>query len=573
MTLTPLQKKLFASVMLVSCVNLFTGCNRYFKPVAVDAPTVETKKRSLQELNIEGKVFIVRNSRQAYAMKNLAFEENQMAIRGALVPVKEGHRLYLDAIDDKYKIPKKGRPEDALLKEVHLFVSDTTTFDTTGVNVLPLSAVEKMEVIENDGKRTTRSYVWGAIGITLGAALVIVAIAAIIDASINDDDENSGGGGGGGGGGGETGSCPYISTLNGNEFELQGEIYSGAIYPALQKEDYLPLKMTPVDGAYNLKISNPLKEIQYTDFANLLVVEHNKNVRFLVDPQGKVHSISQPEPAYKATLNNSADVGRELSSVDYNSCLFKDGSGSQNREDLFLAFHNNAGKNKAKLILHARSSSWFIYLYNEFTKGFGDRYNKWVKEQEKKPASELEKWIDQQHIPLTVSVKTATGWKEVNKISSIGPLLNREIVIPLDIEPKEQVEIRISSGYLFWELDCAAIDFSDDAPFTLKEIQPYEAINEQGINVLPELQFAEKKYLVQPNVGDSTMIKYKENPPATGMAQTFFLHTSGYYNHPRAHTGSPKIGFLKSFEQPGALSAFSKRTFSASLHSLETAKN
>ena len=179
---------------------------------------------------------------------------------------------------------------------------------------------------------------------------------------------------------------------------------------------------------------------------------------------------------------------------------------------------------------------------------------------------------EKQHIPLTISVKTANGWKEVNKLQTIGPLLNREVVIPLDIQAGEPLQVKISGGYLFWELDYAAIDYSNDASFTLREIKPYEAINEKGISVLSELQFADKKYLEQPNVGDATVISYKECSPAAGMTQTFFFHTSGYYNHPREHTGTPKVGFLKSFEQPGALSAFSKRIFLAPLHSLETAK-
>jgi hypothetical protein len=566
MNLTTFQKRFVASVMLVLCVNFFMGCNRYFKPVVVNTPTAETKQASLKKLSTENKYFIVRNKDHSYAMKNLVWDESNMALNASLNEIPKEHLLYTEAVDDKYKVPKKGRPEDALLQEVHLFVSDSTALNISHPLVLPLSAVEKIEVIENDKQRTRTSYAWGAVGITLGAALVVVAIAAIISASLNEDDPQPAPSS-------SEGSCPYISTLNGDEFELQGEIYSGAIYPALQKDDYLPLKMTAENGAYNLKISNDLREIQYTDFADLVVAEHDKNVRLLVDPQGNMHSVMQPQLAATASLNNNIDVSKELSKIDYNSCLFKDDNGPQNNQDLYLVFDNSLAKTKGKLIINARTSSWFIYLYNEFTKGFGSRYNSWVKEQEKKPASELQKWIDEQNIPLTISVKTANGWKEVNKLTSIGPLLNREVVIPLDNATGEKVEVKISGGYLFWELDYAAIDYSDDAPFTLHEIKPYEAINEKGLSVLPELQNADKKYMVQQTFGDSTMIKYKEAIPTVGMAQTFFFHTSGYYNHPREHTGTPKVGFLKSFQQPGALSAFSKRKFSEPLNSLATAKN
>ncbi len=259
-----------------------------------------------------------------------------------------------------------------------------------------------------------------------------------------------------------------------------------------------------------------------------------------------------------------------MSYKDKSSCLFKDGT--QNQEDLVLTFKNDQRKSKGKLILNARSSSWFNYLYNEFTKGFGSYYTKWDKSQKKRPADELEKWVDEQYIPLAISVKTINGWKEINKLGTIGPLLNREVVVPLDIPASEQVEVKVSGGYMFWELDYAAIDYSEDANFSVREIKPYEAINEKGINVLPNLEFADKKFLVQPNVGDSTILKYKRLEAKTGMAQTFFFHTSGYYDHPRNHTGTPKIAFLKSFKKQGALSAFSKQKFFEAWNNL-AAKN
>ena len=267
------------------------------------------------------------------------------------------------------------------------------------------------------------------------------------------------------------------------------------------------------------------------------------------------------------------DLSNELRYKDNSSCLFKEGNGIQNQEDLYLTFKNDLRKTKGKLVLNARSSSWFSHLYNEFTKGFGSYYNKWVRQQKKRPASELEKWADEQYIPLTISVKTTNGWKEINKLKTIGPLLNREVVIPLEIPASEQVEVKVSSGYMFWELDYAAIDYSDDVDFLVKEIKPFEAINEKGINVLPELEFADKKFLVQPTIGDSTILKYKSIVAKTGMAQTFFLHTSGYYEHPRNHTGTPKLAFLKSFKRPGAMSVFSKQKFFEAWNNLATAKN
>lgn len=560
MKLNLFQKKVFAFIMLVSCINLFIGCHRYYRPVIINTPTVEKKQATVRSLSSEDRYFILRKGNNSYSLNNILLDESKMTLTANISSLPRQHQLYT------YKRPNLrfsiAKNQQVVLKEVHLFVGDTAAIaDTTQRYTLALSDVQKIAVLEFDKGRTTRSYVLGAFGITLGAGLVVLIIAAATYTPAPQPTTVNG-------------SCPYISSaVNGKKFSLQGEIYSGAIYPSLQREDYLPLQLEANKGVYCIKINNELKEIQYTDFADLVIAEHDQNVRLLIDPQGKIHSISKPQLPLTALLNNKTDESENLKYEDYRSCLFKDGAGNQNQQDLYLTFRNDRHKTNGKLILKARSSPWFNHVYNEFTKGFGSYYKTWVKEQEKRPASELDKWADEQHIPLTVSVKNATGWKEINKLRTIGPLLNREVVIPLDIPSTDITEVKVSGGYMFWELDYAAIDYSDDANFSVKEIKPYEAINEKGHNVLPELSFADRKFMLQPEVGDSTILKYKSIEPHTGKAQTFFFHTSGYYNHPREHTGMPKVAFLKSFSQPGALSAFSKQIFSETLSRFEVAKN
>ena len=316
-----------------------------------------------------------------------------------------------------------------------------------------------------------------------------------------------------------------------------------------------------------------MKEVQHTDFANLTIAEHSKDVRLLIDPQGKLHSIQNLQSPLAAFLNNRKDVSAELKNEDYRSCLFNDNQQIQSRQDLYLKFTNDGRHTNGKLVVKARSSSWFLYVYDELAKGFGTYYNKWMKEEQKKPVSELNKWSKEQHIPLSISVKTADGWKEINEITTIGPLLNREVVIPLDLPANDYAEVKISTGYMFWELDYAGIDYSNDDNFSVKEISPYEAVNEKGVNVLPELASADKKFLIQPAVGDYAIVKYKVVSPEAGMEQTFFLHSSGYYDHPRYPSGSPKVAFLKSFEKPGAMSAFSKQKFLEAWNNVATTKN
>src|SRR5207237_9778106 len=140
---------------------------------------------------------------------------------------------------------------------------------STDTLTLSLDRIQKIEVIEKDNKRTTNSYVIGAIGYTFGS----LAVAAIIIVATKS-------------------SCPFVSANTGNEFELQGEIYGGAIYPQMARDDYMPLRMKPTaEGTLQVKISNELKEKQYTDFADLLLITHSENTKVLSDEKGNLYEI------------------------------------------------------------------------------------------------------------------------------------------------------------------------------------------------------------------------------------------------------------------------------------------
>ena len=71
------------------------------------------------------------------------------------------------------------------------------------------------------------------------------------------------------------GSCPYIYANTANGFAFAGEIYSGAIYAPLERNDYLTLpQLIAENGNYKLKITNEQQEIQYTNLTELFVVDH-----------------------------------------------------------------------------------------------------------------------------------------------------------------------------------------------------------------------------------------------------------------------------------------------------------
>ena len=64
------------------------------------------------------------------------------------------------------------------------------------------------------------------------------------------------------------------------------------------------------------------------------------------------------------------------------------------------------------------------------------------------------------------------------------------------------MEIKLSTGFMFWEIDYAAMDFSEGDSFTMQKLSPSSATDEVDKNVLAQLQKEDGLYLEQPEIGN-----------------------------------------------------------------------
>ena len=230
---------------------------------------------------------------------------------------------------------------------------------------------------------------------------------------------------------------------------------------------------------------------------------------------------------------------------------------------------------KGKLVLTIKNSFWLDHLYGKMLEGFGNYYNTFVANQKNTTAEQLNKWTDEQKIPLAVSIKTKQGWKKVTGLKTIGPVAFRDIVVPIDLSAGEEdfADIQISSGFKFWELDYAAMDYSENEIFNIEKQLPIMAVDETGKNVSPELANADEKYLVQPQPGNVVTITYNYNKPLNGEEQSYILHSKGWYETLRDFKGKPNVTFLQQFKKEGGLAKFSLESYKKAQARAITAKN
>src|SRR5258706_780146 len=163
-------------------------------------------------------------------------------------------------------------------------------------------------------------------------------------------------------------------------------------------------------------------------------------------------------------------------------------------------------------------------------------------------------------MPLEVSLKSSSGWQKITDITTIGPVATREMVIPVDLSGVNDsfTEIRLSSGFMFWEIDYAAMDYSPDKTILVETIPPFIATDETGKDVLSVLAKADSIYLEQPVPGNVVTLQYQfksSNDP--GKSYSYILHTRGYYIHVRDFKNPPDIKFLNQFKKPGSFNEFS----------------
>ena len=520
----------------------FWGCHNYYMATNANSNSNHAKASVTDSLNNKNRYFILRNGSQSYYMKTVKLSEDRNTLNCKLETLAPDHQLHLvNGRGGKLKYQKNSAAEFpgdmAVLNEVHFYMQPDNSVAIGNYN-LQLDKIQKIEILERDKIRTRKSYTIGAIGYTLGA----VALVAIILAAIKS-------------------SCPFVSAYDGGNFSLQGEIYGGAIFPQLERHDYLPLKMQPLaDGSLQLKISNELQERQFTDLAELWVVTHDKNSSIHVDEKGNLYEIKAPQSPVLASLNGNKDVTAALTVAGDNTLLYMDDTSRKNAgNDVQLQFNKPAAAKKAKLLLTLKNSYFLDLLYGELAKGFGKHYATYMEQQKSKTAAELLLWVKEQQIPLEVSVKTQNGWEKITALTTVGPVATRSMVIPIELPQTTEAftTIKLSSGFMFWEIDYAAIDYTADGTFTIQKATASTATDQLGKNVLPSLIKEDGIYLAQPQIGDIATIKYRADLSSDpSKKQTYILHTKGYYEHVRDFKNEPDFGFLNQFKQPDAFPKF-----------------
>jgi hypothetical protein len=360
-------------------------------------------------------------------------------------------------------------------------------------------------------------------------------------------------------------SCPFVYVKNGEKYDFIGELYPGIITANMQQDNYLPLpNISNLNNDYILKVSNQLKEIQFTDQLQLLLVNHSKDIEVLLDSKGQIQTFQKIEIPTLVLLDG--EVGEVTPALKKDNEFYAFNSSKITRNstrNVVFEFDMSKSDEKAKLYITAKNSVWLDYVFGKFNEQFGSYYNTFQKNQQKIQADSIRRWSNGQNIPLSVYVKTNKDWLLVEHINAVGPMAMRDIVVPIELDKVvgNKLQVKLETGFMFWEVDYVGVDFTENVELQTEYINPSEAIDQYGNNVTKLLTEADQKYFAQPEIGDEVVVHFPVKEPKGDLSQSYFLKNRGYYNYIRDYKGIPDIENLKSFREDNKFTKFSEKAY------------
>ncbi len=448
--------------------------------------------------------------------------------------------VYQKAEGREGKLNRVSKKDIDKVEQFHLFAKNIEVQQDCTI-VIPQSDIYKMSRMYYDAaesKKQKKLALWFGLGIPSGAILAFIIALAIAC------------------------NCPHVYVYNGQDFEMQTALFAGSIHPSLERRDYFVIQNYESEEALRIQIRNEekTKETQYLNDVRLKAVYHEDNVAVRIDKQGILHTISNPMTPVVAKSLDFVDALSMINQKDEKAISFAMKSDQNDLNEFNLEFFRPKGTNSAKLLLDARNTDWSGYVVDEFFNLFGKEQEKVSKQFDRTSKEQKLKWQKEQGLLLSVYVKRDGKWQFEDYLDMAGTGNLREFVLPIDLNGIKggRIEVKLKAGFNLWELDYAAIDFSENQDLEVREVAIDHAMfNGEETNLQASFK-DENEYLVLEKNGDVLDLQFKQAPKQEGKKLTYVLSSKGYLK--KHHDGSGKFNKSKllSFAKKGAMSRFSR---------------
>lgn len=170
-----------------------------------------------------------------------------------------------------------------------------------------------------------------------------------------------------------SGSCPMIFTWNGKEFEFITDVLGvaplgasagdGTYFP-VDHDEYVQIRgesLVPVDGKYEIRITEELREVAYLDQIRLIAIDHPDEIEIFTNdkfkappfPDFRLFGVREPVRPVRARDHRGSDVRERLLARDqtYPDGFRRNAAGIAELHSLELDFGDAAPEGRAILVL------------------------------------------------------------------------------------------------------------------------------------------------------------------------------------------------------------------------------
>lgn len=520
--ISKIMKAPIGILLFISIIGL--SCNNYKVMPLVQKEYIQYK------IENSNHYVIIHDTISVWHMESVVMDTLRNVISGIRKPLSINHIAY------QHTTPgygtKPGGKAPVTTPEIHLYISGTGNEQPDGRVEIPLGLIRKADEYRLDGAvNAIPAFIAVAL---LGSFVAVVA----------------------------TASCPFVYAIKDGDTTLQGELFSGSVYPTMEKEDMLPLNIGQ-GGQVNLVLSNQLQESDYINSFQLIAVSAPEGCKVLSDASGRFHTIRNFVVPTSATSGGKDVLFKLIQSDNLSAVMDEEPSIAPNFSFVDLSFQNPGRSSSAKLVLKAKNTLWSEYVYEAFWNHFGSGYDAYVKKLAARAPEKNASWTKAQGMSLQIQVKVKDQWKDAGVLAVAGPYTWREWLVPVQLPDNtgETIQIRLKGAYRFWEFDQVSIDYSSDEPIKVDQYDAVEATIQDGVDVRKQLIQKDNLYLEHPQPGMSTQLKFDLPPGQVGLERSLFVRSSGYYTSLRKPKGPMQRLTLMQFRKEGAMSRYSHHLF------------
>lgn len=341
------------------------------------------------------------------------------------------------------------------------------------------------------------------------------------------------------------GSCPTVYTTDGNNYELEAELFSYNISRFFQDVDFDRLTQKPqADGGFTIRLTNEALETHYINQFELQSAYHPSNTTAWPTPEGAVALVKEHIIPAEVINSDGQDIRAMVRKQDTTwfsgvSRRFDHAQNSLSRDWIDLKLQVPETTDEVTLVLNIRNTLLSTVLfYDVVLASQGVKALEWT--QRLNSDSLYAAFYHAAYSAFSgmdIKIKqkgenSEAVWKTVSGFGDVGPLAWKQMAIEL---PVYQDENGAMSVRLEWFPDNFMIDFIGyDIGYNETEIvetvYPDSVANysaELNPHILGHLESTDSDYLVA-YPGDSNYFYYRI-PQKHEFTTTLFLKSSGYY--------------------------------------------